>query len=157
MVSRQVYSVLLAVAAFFCAAQSWAKLKYEPSDYAAQDALVLQLDGIRNVGANRAHNPNASTWTDLSGNVGVLTLIKREASDASAWTDNGYLFAGMTYGITAEALPEMANLTIEMWEASTGTWSAPVLHTGDSYTASEGTKVRLTWKWEPDGMVIVIH
>ena len=95
------------------AMQARAALKYETGDYAAQDALVMHLDGIRNVGANRAHDPNASTWIDLAGKAGAITLVKRDASDASAWTDKGYFFAGMSYGISGVALPEMTNLTIE--------------------------------------------
>lgn len=95
------------------AMQARAALKYETGDYAAQDALVMHLDGIRNVGANRAHDSNASTWIDLAGKAGAITLVKRDASDASAWTDKGYFFAGMSYGISGVALPEMTNLTIE--------------------------------------------
>jgi hypothetical protein len=95
------------------AMQARAALKYETGDYAAQDALVMHLDGIRNVGANRAHDPNASTWIDLAGKAGAITFVKRDASDASAWTDKGYFFAGMSYGISGVALPEMTNLTIE--------------------------------------------
>ena len=46
---------------------------------------------------------------------------------------------------------------IEAWE--NGAWSAPVSYSGSSYTYTEGTspaKVRLTWKWQPDGMTIFI-
>ena len=89
-----------------------AALKFEPDSY-VQDGLVVHLDGIRNAGADRPHDPTASTWADLTGNVGGVMFVKRDASDTSAWTDDGYLFTGMSYGITAKLLPEMANLTIE--------------------------------------------
>ena len=91
---------------------TFAALKYEPSDY-VQDGLVMHLDGIRNAGANRPHDPTASTWVDLSGNVGGVMFVMLDASDTSAWTDGGYLFTGKSYGITTKLLPEMANLTIE--------------------------------------------
>lgn len=117
-----------AAIAFAGAMQARAALKYEPDSYAAQDALVLQLDGIRNVGANRPHDPTASTWSDLSGNVGGVMFVKRDAADTSAWTDNGYLFAGMSYGITAKLLPEMANLTIEAF----GDFPANMQRTSDA-------------------------
>ena len=89
-----------------------AALKFEPDSY-VQDGLVVHLDGIRNAGADRPHDPTASTWADLTGNVGGVMFVKRDASDTSAWTDDGYLFTGMSYGITVKLLPEMANLTIE--------------------------------------------
>ena len=48
--------------------------------------------------------------------------------------------------------------TIEAWDGSA--WGEPVAHEGDSYTYTEGTdpaKVRLTWKWQPDGMMVIIR
>lgn len=44
---------------------AFAGLLYEPSNYAAQDHLVLQLDGIRNAGALKAHDNTAKAWVDL--------------------------------------------------------------------------------------------
>ena len=43
-----------------------AALKYEPGNYAARGNLLLQLDGIRNVGMTKAHDSNAATWVDLA-------------------------------------------------------------------------------------------
>jgi hypothetical protein len=40
---------------------SFAALKYEPSDY-VQDGLVVHLDGIRNAGADKPHDPGAATY-----------------------------------------------------------------------------------------------
>ena len=48
--------------------------------------------------------------------------------------------------------------TIETWDGSA--WGEPVPYDGASYTYTEGTspaKVRLTWKWQPDGMMIIIR
>ncbi|MBR3085205.1 MAG: hypothetical protein IKH04_02255, partial [Kiritimatiellae bacterium] len=53
-----VYSLL--AAAVFTAGTSFAGLLYEPSNYAARGNLLLQLDGIRNVGMTKAHDSNAA-------------------------------------------------------------------------------------------------
>lgn len=38
---------------------------FDVGDYAAQENLVLNYDGIRNVGAAADHDPNATTWANL--------------------------------------------------------------------------------------------
>ena len=43
-----------------------AGLLYEPSNYAARGNLLLQLDGIRNVGFLKAHDYESNTWFDLA-------------------------------------------------------------------------------------------
>ena len=48
--------------------------------------------------------------------------------------------------------------TLETWNGSA--WSAPVPYSGASYVYTEGlspAKVRLTWIWQPDGMVISVR
>ena len=48
--------------------------------------------------------------------------------------------------------------TIETWNGNE--WGAPVKHEGDSYTYTVGTdpaKVRLTWKWQPDGLMLLVR
>ena len=48
--------------------------------------------------------------------------------------------------------------TIETWKGSE--WSAAQTFNGVSYTYTVGTnpaKVRLTWKWQPDGMKIIVR
>ena len=76
---------------------AWAALKYEPGNYAARGNLLLQLDGIRNVGMTKAHDSNAATWVDLAkGNEATFTITD---GDASAWAADGYHFAGGAFGI----------------------------------------------------------
>ena len=97
------------------ALQSDAALKYEPDSY-VQDGLVLQLDGIRNVGALKAHDATATTWVNLVDSGRSVDLMKRSGhdDDSSAWTSAGYHFAGYSYGITQAALPAMSKVTIEV-------------------------------------------
>ena len=71
-------------------------LLYEPSCYVAQESLALNLDGIRNVGALKAHDSAATEWMDLSYTANNATFIAKEG-DASAWTADGYHFAGGCY------------------------------------------------------------
>ena len=72
-------------------------LLYEPSCYVAQGNLILNLDGIRNVGALKAHDGAATEWKDLSHTANNVEFIAKEG-DASAWTADGYHFAGGCYG-----------------------------------------------------------
>lgn len=66
---------------------------WEPSDY-VQDGLVLHYDGIRNVGLDDAHDPDATTWKDLSpsGND-ASTYVPSSASDNGEWGNKGFVFA----------------------------------------------------------------
>lgn len=102
----------LAVGCGVLAAQG--ALLYEPDSY-VQDGLVLQLDGIRNVGALKAHDASAEKWKDLSSRGNAVFFVKRDESDMSAWTDAGFLFVGKAYGKTDHDLPQMANLTFEVF------------------------------------------
>ena len=62
----------LSLAAAMCAQ---AALKtWDVGDY-VQDGLIAHYDGIRNAGANLPHDPNVTTWADLSpnGTAGAAT------------------------------------------------------------------------------------
>ena len=48
-----------------CAATALAALT---SRSYVQDGLIAQYDGINNAGHGVAHDPNAATWVDLTGN-----------------------------------------------------------------------------------------
>ena len=76
-----------------------AALKYEPSNYAARGNLLLQLDGIRNVGMTKAHDSNAATWVDLAkGNEATFGNVTGSGI-TSEWAEDGYVFGGGDYGI----------------------------------------------------------
>ena len=74
-----------------------AALKYEPSNYAAQDNLVVNFDGIRNAGLLKAHDDSAETWKNI-GRIANDAGFTAKSGDASAWAADGYHFAGGAYG-----------------------------------------------------------
>ena len=138
MAKRQVYSVLLALAAVVCAAQSWAKLKYEPSDYAAQDALVVHLDGIRNVGANAPHDPNAKMWINLANANNPANIV---SNPSSGWRNGvGYYFCwdgSASHATLASAAPAMTQATFEFvfegdWNSQSAKNWGPHFISGDN-------------------------
>ena len=85
-----------AIAAFAPSAAN-AALKYEPSNYAAQDNLVVNFDGIRNAGLLKAHDDSAETWKNI-GRIANDAGFTAKSGDASAWAADGYHFAGGAYG-----------------------------------------------------------
>ena len=74
-----------------------AGLLYEPSNYAAQDNLVCNLDGIRNAGLLKAHDGTATEWKNV-GRIANNAEFFAKGGDASAWVADGYHFAGGAYG-----------------------------------------------------------
>ncbi len=97
-----------------------AGLLYEPSSYAAQDALVLHLDGIRNVGANVPHDGSSTVWCNLaSSGPRYFTRMTPAASSGTmgtaGWTDSGFSFANAAYFYgTGFESGWATNITIEM-------------------------------------------
>ena len=91
-----------------------AALKYEPSNYAARDALLLQLDGIRNVGLLKAHDGNAHAWVDLAASNNVYFGNKTGSGVVSEWTDDGYVFGGGEIGRLADAITLGNAFTIQL-------------------------------------------
>lgn len=88
---------------------AFAGLLYEPSNYAAQDHLVLQLDGIRNAGVLKAHDSTAKAWVDLKSasrkaDIKAISSISGRSVPATSlqdgtagWTDDGFYFDGVTF------------------------------------------------------------
>ena len=95
-------------------ATAWAGLLYEPSNYAARDALLLQLDGIRNVGMLKAHDNAAATWTDLAAGNCVSFGNKTGSGVVSEWADDGYVFGGGEIGRLADAVTLGNAFTIQL-------------------------------------------
>jgi hypothetical protein len=100
----KVLSNHIASATAFCAAvvsliatQAHAGLLYEPSNYAAQDNLVVNFDGIRNAGLLKAHDASAETWKNI-GRAANDAIFYAKSGDASAWVADGYHFAGGAHG-----------------------------------------------------------
>ncbi len=91
-----------------------AGLLYEPSNYAARDALLLQLDGIRNVGMTKAHDSNAATWVDLAkGNEATFGNVTGSGI-TSEWAEDGYVFGGGEYGIMKDTINPVNCFTVQI-------------------------------------------
>jgi len=99
---------------------------YDVGDYAAQESLVLNYDGIRNVGAAADHDPNATTWKNLgTGGSNYDMVQKGSPTSASCWSENGFFFEGKTWFVTPNkvSLPnayEMEALVNAAYSKQTG-------------------------------------
>ena len=91
-----------------------AALKYEPGNYAARGNLLLQLDGIRNVGMTKAHDGNAATWVDLAAGNIVSFGNKTGSGVVSEWADDGYVFGGGEYGIMKDTIDPVNCFTVQI-------------------------------------------
>ena len=117
------------------APRAWAglKYKYEPSNYAAQDALVLHLDGIRNAGALKAHDNSAEEWVNLA-NANRSAAFEL-GDDTSHWESDGFYFGGlscarigsMTLGKTV-TIEVVSDIDTNVLVSARSPWSGPVPH-----------------------------
>ncbi len=96
------------------APRAQAALKYEPSNYAARENLLLQLDGIRNVGPLKAHDSNAAQWIDLAKGNRVSFGNKTGSDVVSEWADDGYVFGGGEVGRLVDAINPGNTFTIQL-------------------------------------------
>lgn len=94
---RSIWTAAVAAAGMMGCSSALAGLLYEPSNYAAQDNLVCNLDGIRNAGLLKAHDGAATEWKNIGRAANDAEFFKKEG-DASAWVADGYHFAGGAYG-----------------------------------------------------------
>ena len=71
----------------------------EPPSYAStsyvQDGLVAQWDGIDNAGTG-THNPNATVWKDLAGNLDMTLTANGSWTNGNALAVNGCAASGST-------------------------------------------------------------
>ena len=91
---------------------SIAALKYQTDSY-VQDGLVVHLDGIRNVGAKRAHDSSAKYWENLANPTNPAAIT---ANASSGWRDDGYYFAynsSASYARLMYPVPAMTSATFE--------------------------------------------
>ena len=95
------------------AREAFGGLLYEPSNYAAQDNIVVNFDGIRNAGLLKAHNSNATEWKNIGRAANDAEFFKKEG-DASAWVADGYHFAGGAYGKLKFKQNLGANMTVQI-------------------------------------------
>jgi hypothetical protein len=86
--------------------------------------------------------------------AGVTAPVSIPAGDYEVTGSFTFTASGITVG--ESTFPPY--YTVETWDGSA--WGAPTFCSGDSYTYTAGTspaKVRLTWKWHPDEMLIFIR
>jgi hypothetical protein len=96
--SNQAYlSYILVGAAALFAGNVQAGLLYEPDSYVSQDNIVVNLDGIRNVGLLKAHDNNAEEWKNIGRAANDATFTFKEG-DTSGWVADGFHFAGGAHG-----------------------------------------------------------
>ena len=118
-------------AVVLASASASAGLLYEPGSYAAQENLVLHLDGIRNAGALKAHDSTAVVWADLASSrtaafreissITCSTTPKTRsvpatslAAGTSGWTDDGYYFNGTSLAQMSSSLTLGNTYTIQV-------------------------------------------
>ena len=103
---------ILAVAMLLAVPSAFAALKYQTDSY-VQDGLVVHLDGIRNVGANRLHDSSAKYWENLANPTNPAAIT---SNASSGWRDDGYYFAwnsSASYARLMYNVPAMTQATFE--------------------------------------------
>lgn len=109
---------MFAAAIFAGVSTSSAGLLYEPDAY-VQDGLVLQLDGIRNAGANAPHDANATAWANLAGGGGATktayTGAGKNSSGTGGWLDNAFYMDADWYFKTIGNIPPSESVTVEVF------------------------------------------
>ena len=107
-----ILAIALATAAGATPPVSAAIRSWEPSDYVRTD-IVLHYDGIRNAGADAAHDSSATAWKDLSGNGRNATLT---SGSGSAWRADGtgFHFAKTAWFATSGEFSLGTSYTIEV-------------------------------------------
>ncbi len=162
-----------AAIAFAGAMQARAALKYQTGDYAAQDALVMHLDGICNVGANVPHDPNAKIWVNLANANNPANIV---SNPSSGWRNgSGYYFCwdeSASHATLASAAPGMTQATFEFvfegdWNSqSTKNWgphfisadndqkicmgaaASPLIFKEDNWTGDSTRPQIANWSWK---------
>ena len=124
----------VALCSVLLSSSMFAGLLYEPDNYAAQENLVLQLDGIRNAGALKAHDAAATAWADLASSrtaaIREISSIPSRsvpstslANGTSGWTDDGFYFNGTAFAQMSSALTIGNTYTIQVvCDVDTGTF-----------------------------------
>ncbi len=103
--SSRFSGLALALLAALAASHAEAGLKYwttggYDADSYVQDGLVLNYDGIRNVGIDQPHSTTATTWKNLGSDGSQYDLRQTKAAQG-AWGADGFDFKGKTaYGST---------------------------------------------------------
>ena len=112
-------SILIAVcavmSAILCPLRSFAAAVrvYDVGDY-VQDGLVGHFDAIRNVGADEAHDSNATVWKNLAGGPDAEFQYLSGSAPNSCWTDTSYFFKEDAMATTIDAIDLGTNFTVQI-------------------------------------------
>ena len=123
-VVRNTSGIAASIAVASMCATATAGLLYEPGNYAAQDNIVVNLDGIRNAGLLKAHDSNATEWKNISRAANDATFFFKEG-DTSAWVADGYHFAGGAYGKLKSKQNLGGSMTVQIVCDVTGSDNTP--------------------------------
>ena len=69
---------------------------YDADSY-VQDGLVLNYDGIRNVGLGEEHSDTTTTWVNLGSGGSAYDVERQDTNATGAWTENAFKAAAKSY------------------------------------------------------------
>ncbi len=86
---------------------------YTAEDY-VQPAQALHLDGICNAGLGAAHDSDATTWRDLSGNGMDASLYVHENGTGNEWREDGFYFNASAAFVTTASFALGTQYTMQI-------------------------------------------
>ena len=106
-------------------------VQFRPTIAYVQDGLIVYLDGIHNVGADLPHDPNATVWKDLAGDLDFTLCTDAQGKYRGSWGDDHFKFAR---GSAAAETAAPKYLTLDARVAGT------TKHTGTGFYFYSGNK-----------------
>jgi len=97
--------------------------KYDADSY-LQGGLLLNYDGIRNVGLAKPHSMSTATWANL-GSLGASQDAVRGSVSGNAqgeWSEKGYVFKGANYFTAGGTADFGQRITAQVVTDSSPTW-----------------------------------
>ena len=86
---------------------------YTAEDY-VQSSQMFHLDGISNAGIGAAHDPNATTWKDLSGNDFDAALNVYNGGTGNEWREDGFYFNASAAFVTTASFALGTQYTMQI-------------------------------------------
>ncbi len=89
----------------------WTTGNYDADSY-VQDGLVLNYDGIRNMGLNADHSTTTTTWKNL-GSGGATYDLRQSKLNLGEWGEDGFDFKGKTTYASTTAFTIGTSYTVQ--------------------------------------------
>jgi hypothetical protein len=89
----------------------WTAGNYDADSY-VQDGLVLNYDGIRNMGLNADHSTSTTTWKNL-GSGGATYDLRQSKLNLGEWGEDGFDFKGKTTYASTTAFTIGTSYTVQ--------------------------------------------